>query len=136
MLSIIKLKIPQSSAQVGGSTASHTNHTCSSLNGVCGLKPRNIASWVLVSEPGFFRFWPISLEIYFFTRNETQEQHSLLDTIFDYIFYFGPPGKYLLKTPKRTTCRPASRSRFSSLFINIFLEIQNKRYSQIVKYYI
>ena len=30
-----------------------------------------------------------------FTRNETQEQHSLLDTRFDYIFYFGSPGKYL-----------------------------------------
>ena len=43
----------------------------------------------------FLRFWPISLEIEFFTRNEAQEQHSLLDTIFDYIFYFGPPGKYL-----------------------------------------
>ena len=116
--------------------------------------------WVLVSEPGFFRFGPISLEILFvgcyqenthesqicdqesrcrsgyllvnldflgfgpfpwkynsFTRNEAQEQHSLLDTIFDYIFYFGPPGKYLYLSPQnplhvgqrsRPTC-----SRFS-----------------------
>ena len=54
---------------------------------------------------------------YFFARNETQEQHSLLDTIFDYIFSFGPPGKYLYLSPQnllhvgrrsRPTC-----SRFS-----------------------
>ena len=28
-------------------------------------------------------------------RNEAQERRSLLDTIFDYILYFGPPGKCL-----------------------------------------
>ena len=30
-----------------------------------------------------------------FTRNEAQKQHSLLDTIFYYIFHFGPPEKSL-----------------------------------------
>ena len=46
----------------------------------------------------------------FFTRDEAQEQHSLLDTIFDCIFYFGPTGKkkniyiyiYIYKTAKKT----------------------------------
>ena len=34
----------------------------------------------------FLRFWHISLEIRLFTRKETQEQHSLLNKIFGYIF--------------------------------------------------
>ena len=42
----------------------------------------------------FQRFWLISLEMYVFTRNEAQDQHSLLDTIFDHIFSFGAPRKY------------------------------------------
>ena len=54
------------------------------------------AHWVLVSEPGLFLgFGTFPWKSNSFTRNEAQEQHSLLDTIFDYIFYFGPPGKYL-----------------------------------------
>ena len=53
-------------------------------------------SWVLVSEPGFFEgFGSFPWKHNYFARNEAQEQPSLLDTIFDYIFYFGPPGKYL-----------------------------------------
>ena len=44
----------------------------------------------------FFKgFCSFPLKFNYFTRNEAQEQHSLLDTIFDYIFYFGPPGKHL-----------------------------------------
>ena len=35
------------------------------------------------------------LDLKLYTINEAQKQHSLLDTIFDYIFYFEPPGKYL-----------------------------------------
>ena len=76
------------------------------------------AAWVLVSEPGFLLgFGSFSWKSNYFTRNEVQEQHSLLDTIFDYIFYFGPPGKYLCLSPQnllhvgrrsRPTC-----SRFS-----------------------
>ena len=43
--------------------------------------------WVLVSEPGnFLGFDPFPWKVNSFTRNETQEQHSLLDTMFDYIF--------------------------------------------------
>ena len=29
------------------------------------------------------------------TINEAHKQYSLLDTIFNYIFYLGPPGKHL-----------------------------------------
>ena len=42
----------------------------------------------------------MSLEIDYFTRNEAQEQHSLLDTMFDDIFYFEPPGTYLYLSPQ------------------------------------
>ena len=31
----------------------------------------------------------------FHTINETHKQYSLLDAIFNSIFYFGPPGKHL-----------------------------------------
>ena len=33
----------------------------------------------------------------FYTINEAHKQYSLLDKIFNYIFYLGPPGKYLYK---------------------------------------
>ena len=36
--------------------------------------------------PAKFRFYYI---------NEAHKQYSLLDTIFSYIFYLGPPGKHL-----------------------------------------
>ena len=94
-------------------------------------------NWLLVSEPGFFYgFCQFSWKFISFTRNEAQEQPSLLDTIFDYIFYFGPPGKYLYLSPQnllhvgrrsQPTC-----STFSLLFYSSFLEVQNKRYSQIL----
>ena len=48
----------------------------------------------------------------FYTRNHSHKQSSLLDTIFNYIFYFGAPGKYLHLSPKT---RPTD-SRFSRLF--------------------
>ena len=48
------------------------------------------------TEPGFLLgFGRFHWKLNYFTRNEAQEQHSLLDTIFDYIFYFGPPEKHL-----------------------------------------
>ena len=60
----------------------------------------------------------------FYTINEAHKQYSLLDTIFNYIFYLGPPGKYLYLSPQnllhvgrrsRPTC-----SRFSWLFYRYF----------------
>ena len=41
------------------------------------------------------RFWAISGESSNYIRIEAQEQYSLIDTIFNYILDFGPPGKYL-----------------------------------------
>ena len=79
-------------------------------------RSHNNTGYLLVNLE-FLGFWHISLEYDSFTRNEAQEQYSLLDTIFDYIFYFGPPGKYLYSSPQnplhvgrrsRPTC-----SRFS-----------------------
>ena len=34
----------------------------------------------------------------YYSMNEAHNQYNLLDTIFDYVFYFGPPGKYLQKS--------------------------------------
>ena len=99
-------------------------------------QPRQQTGYSLVNLD-FLGFWSISLGIYFsFTRNEAQEQHSLLDTIFDYIFYFGAPGKYLYLSPQNLL-HVGQRSwptgsKLSWLFYNIFLDVQNQRYSQIL----
>ena len=46
---------------------------------------------------GFGRFGE---KIKIYIEMEAQEQHSLIDTIFNYIFHFGPPGKYLYLRPQ------------------------------------
>ena len=35
-----------------------------------------------------------------YTTNEAHEQYSVLDTMFNYIFYLGPLGKYLYLRPQ------------------------------------
>ena len=85
----------------------------------------------------FFTLWLIPLEIYIiFTRNEAQEQHSQLDTIFDNIFICEPPGTYLFKVLKTYYMLAGETGQhvvgFLDIFIDIFLEIQNKRYSKIL----
>ena len=60
----------------------------------------------------------------FYTRNHSHKQSSLLDTIFNYIFYFGAPGKYLYLSPQNPLSvgrrsRPRD-SRFSLLFYRYF----------------
>ena len=65
-------------------------------------------------------------------RNEAQEQHSLLDTIFDYIFYFGSPGTYPYKSQEmsaRLACRHVVG--LGDLIIDISLEVQNEKHNQI-----
>ena len=57
-----------------------------------------------------------------YTMNEAHKQYSILDTILNYIFHFGPPGNIYTPVPK-------TYSRFSFVFIDAFLEVQNKRYS-------
>jgi len=75
-------------------------------------------------------FRQTSLTRIFYIINEAHKQYGLLDTIFSGIFYLGPPGKHLYLSPQnplhvarrsRPTC-----SRFSWLFIYVFLEFQNK----------
>ena len=62
----------------------------------------------------------------FYTRNHSHKQSSLLDTIFNYIFYFGAPGNIYRKVEK--TDNP-SIVNFGDLSIDIFLEAQDKKYS-------
>ena len=63
-------------------------------------------------------------------------QYSVFDTLSNYIFYFGPPGTHLYLSPQnllhvdgrsRPTC-----SRCSSFLIDVYLEVQDKRYSKIL----
>ena len=58
--------------------------------------------------------------------NEAHKQYSLLDTIFDYIFYFGPPGKYLYLSFQNPLHHVVG---FLDFFIDTFLEVQDKKYS-------
>ena len=39
-----------------------------------------------------------------FTINEAHKRYSPLYTIFDYIFYFGPPGKHLENSQENLLC--------------------------------
>ena len=60
---------------------------------------RGVISWHLTEYSlvnlDLLGFRPFPWEFIGVTRNDNQEQHSLLDTVFVYIFYFEPPGKYL-----------------------------------------
>ena len=75
---------------------------------------------------GFGRFWE---KILIYVEIEAREQYSLIDTIFNYIFDFGPPGKYLYLSPKNSVGR-LSRPRdhpFLYFSIDISLEVQNQK---------
>ena len=58
----------------------------------------------------------------FYIRNHSHKQSSLLDTISNYIFYFGAPGTYLYLSPPRII-------DFLDFSIDTFLELQNITYS-------
>ena len=60
-----------------------------------------------------------------YTINEAHKQYKLLDTIFNYTFYLGPPGKHLQKN-KENLLHVVT---FGDLNIDIFLEVQDKKYS-------
>ena len=77
--------------------------------GVRFLLSPPISGYLLVNLD-LLGFGPFPWKSNSFTRNEAQEQHSLLDTIFDYIFDFGPPGKYLYLSP-RTLLHVGQRSQ-------------------------
>ena len=60
----------------------------------------------------------------FYTINEAHKQSSLLDKLFNYIFYFGPPGKHLYLSPQNPLhvgrrSRP-TYNRFSCFFYRCF----------------
>jgi hypothetical protein len=59
--------------------------------------------------------------------NEAPKQYSLLGTIFNYIFYFGPPGKITKKIRKSTAGQHLVG--LGDLSIDVFQEVQNERYS-------
>ena len=52
----------------------------------------------LLANLDFLGFGKLSWKSNSFTRNEAQEQHSLLDTIFDHIFHCVPPGQHLWRS--------------------------------------
>ena len=54
----------------------------------------------LVRMLGKWVFGRFPWKFVFYTINEAHKQYSLLDKIFDYIFYPGPPGKYLYLSPQ------------------------------------
>ena len=74
-------------------------------------------------------FRQISLNIYILYLDEAPKQYSILETVFDYIFHFGPPGKHQYLSPtNRLSVGRRSRPRivgFLDLFIDSFLEVQN-----------
>ena len=56
------------------------------------------------------------IHIYIYSISETHKQYSLLDTIFMYLLYFGPPGKHLylsLQNPLHLRRPTRTGSRFS-----------------------
>ena len=61
----------------------------------------------------------------FITRNEAQEQHSLLDTIFNYIF-LGPLGKHLYLS-LQNPLHGRHVVGFLDFAIDMLLEVQDKR---------
>ena len=104
---------PRKWAETSQSPGSLTSTQCKQIS-VGGNCSKDLLTGFLLVNLDFFRFLSIFLDFFFNTRNEAKEQHSLLHTIFDYIFYFGPPGKYLYLSPQnllhvgrrsRPTCR-------------------------------
>ena len=104
-----------------------------------------ISSMGIIKNPFFFpggcRFLLASLDFPglgrfredLYVGVSVHKQYSLLDTLFNYMFYFGPPGTYLYLSPQ-PPLPIGQRSRptvvgFLDLFIDIFLEVQNKTYS-------
>ena len=75
-------------------------------------------------------FWPICENFKICVGIAVHKQYSLLDTMFNYIFPLGPPGKntWVLKFDYPS----AGIVGFLDLFIDIFQEVQNEKYSHIL----
>ena len=65
--------------------------------------------------------------------NEAHTQYILLDTIFSYIFILDFQGNIYTQVPKAHYISAGEAGRhvvgFLDLFIDVFLEVQNKTYS-------
>ena len=108
-------------------TATHRGQS-----GSCSAVSTALFTGYLLVNLYFFRFWYIFVKSYVFTRNEAQEQDSLLGTVFDYMFYVEPPGTHLYLSPQNQL-HFAGRQvvGFLDCDIGVFLETQNKN---IIKY--
>ena len=73
-------------------------------------------------------FRQISLKTYIYTINEAHKQYSLLDTIFNYIFYLGPPGTYLYLSPQNSL--HVGRLRFLDL---LYIFSRRSKIKHVVK---
>ena len=112
---------------------SRIQHLGYRMLGIChGIQ--NLVFQIRRPEPGCSEigFQHISLKTYSLFANEAHKQYSLLDTIFNYIFCLGPPGKHLYlssQVPLHVLQRSRpTYSRFACLFIDVFVEVQDQRY--------
>ena len=89
----------------------------------------------LVAKPGCWEIClrHISLQMKFYITKETHKQYSLLDTVFDYILYFGPPRKHPYSRSPHPSHVGQRNFRYVIAFLDIFtnvpLEAQHKRYN-------
>ena len=66
-----------------------------SLGAECTSVRCSYCSFLLVNLDSFEGFGRFGETVQMYIKIEAQEHYSLIDTIFNYIFDFGPPGKYL-----------------------------------------
>jgi hypothetical protein len=88
-----------------------------------------IARHRLVAKPGCgeIGFRHTSFNMYIYTINEARKHYILLDTILNYMFYFGPPGKP--DKNQENLLHVGHVVGFGDSRIDGFLEVQNQRYS-------
>ena len=90
----------------------------------------------LSQDSGKWVFGRSPWQLWFPTINKTRKQYSLLDTIFNYIFCLRPPGKHVYLSPQNLHMSAGEAGRHvvgCFLFVlDIFLEVQDQRYSQIL----
>ena len=90
----------------------------------------------MLANLDFKRFWRFGEKTNIYIRIEAQELSSIIDTICNYIFHFGPPGKYLWTSRENRLSAAGFAGRrivdFWDLRIDIFLEVQNQKYPQIL----
>ena len=72
---------------------------------------------MLVRMFGKWVFGRFPWKFIFYTINEAHKQYNILDTIFNYIFYFGPPGKHLYLSPQNPLHVGRTYSRFSLICV-------------------